>query len=230
MKNRIYSSPQTTKTSSFWNQIKVPLAVSGTLTAMGAGLALLNAHIRKSRLKRIDEQRARSAERLRSMQDNYLEGTQAKTDASTSKRYFHELSEVFGDIMLSCLGKLSYGSDGEDRRNIGHRDYTDKKAVGTPMHTFLQFLSSILIHDICVITGSGTLIDRRNLELVYAPGYTNVDDVVRDPHRIILFKAKWPSHNFEVSDGIGATDFNNIVNNTIRYLSQHPQYLTVRLK
>jgi hypothetical protein len=86
----------------------------------------------------------------------------------------------------------------------------------------------VLVNQVHILAGTTMGADRRDFELVFDPDHTNVEDVIRDPFRTVLYRYPWPSHGFEVSTGSEA-DVNNFIDDCITWVSKNNRYLSIRV-
>jgi len=95
---------------------------------------------------------------------------------------------------------------------------------------YIALLQVILVRGVHVIAGTEIGADRRSFELVFDPDHINVEDVVRDPFRTVVFKYSWPSHGFKVKSSVGDTEANKLIDATNKFLAENPKFLSIRLR
>nr|DAV98744.1 MAG TPA: hypothetical protein [Bacteriophage sp.] len=151
---------------------------------------------------------------LNRLTDNHKAGISA--GSSTPDEYFDALSH----LMSLVLKHSKYNKDEFGKSDI----------LATVIYPFMTLLRSVLISGVHILAGDDTGADRSDFELVFAPDVRNPEELKADPtyKRNVIFSHKWPDHGFKTTT-LGAEEANLLIDDTFRFLSKNPKFLSIRL-
>lgn len=151
--------------------------------------------------------------------DNHVQkGISAEIGPKAEDKYQKALHELYS--MSLELHRM----DSSNVKKTGRKTVNNMYIV-----PLLSLLRLIIIKDVHILPASELGSDRRDFELVLDPVNINPQDVARDPHRTILFRHRWPAHNFDVSTGNVDEEANQFIDSVIRFLSKNPKLLSIRV-
>lgn len=209
------STPTTTSTASslkFKDIVKIA-GLSALVSVVPAAVKVIsNRYGTQTRDKLLRDRNAR----LNQLSDKYVkEGLAAQSDPTAIKKYEQEIHRLYEQTLY--LSKYEHGNKPKEDNDL--ENY---------INPFLALLRLILHRNVHIILGTKVGADRRNFELVFDPDHVNVEDVIRDPFRTVLYKYPWPAHGFEVSSGSEA-DVNDFIDSCIKWVSKNNRYLSIRV-
>lgn len=153
--------------------------------------------------------------KIEKLQANYESG-KIKADPAKASEYKKVLHELYSQTLKTY---------NFENRRIKSSDATVFSNYIAPL---VSLLSLLVIREVVILTGDSSARDRRYFEIVFNPEMMDPRDVAKDPFRTVVFKYKWPAHDFKIQS-IGADEANGLINDTINFLANNPKFLSIRL-
>lgn len=162
--------------------------------------------------------------RINQLARNYAEeGFSAETNPTLIKKYYNELTQLTAQTIAIERESGKY-------KDSHRADYQSPNTFNMIIAPYIALLQVILVRGVHVIAGTEIGADRRSFEIVFDPDHINVEDVVRDPFRTVVFKYPWPSHGFKVKSSVGDAEANKLIDATNKFLAENPKFLSIRLR